>query len=141
MIKAVIFDMDGLMFDNERVAFKAYQTILKEQKLDMDEEFYKLFLGQSMENANRLMKERYGQDFDAYKVAKDVHIYLYDYFEKNGVPLKKGLIELLEYLRKNHYQTIVASSSSRDRLDKILGYSPMSLSLFLRNYMLMTLRV
>ena len=45
MIKAVIFDMDGLMIDSERVTFECYQEILKPMNLTMDETFYKTLLG------------------------------------------------------------------------------------------------
>ena len=45
MIKAIIFDMDGLMIDSERVTFECYQEILKGMNLTMDEEFYKTLLG------------------------------------------------------------------------------------------------
>ncbi len=42
-------------------------------------------------------------------------------FEQEGVPLKPGLLHLLSYLKKeHHYKTIVATSSTRDRVDKIL---------------------
>ncbi len=44
MIKAVIFDMDGLMIDSERVTFECYQEILKPMNLTMDETFYKNFI-------------------------------------------------------------------------------------------------
>ena len=42
-------------------------------------------------------------------------------FETEGVPVKKGLVELLHYLKDNNYKTIVATSSNRDRVDKILA--------------------
>ena len=45
MIKAIIFDMDGLMIDSERVTFECYQERLKDMNLTMDEEFYKTLLG------------------------------------------------------------------------------------------------
>ena len=44
MIKAIIFDMDGLMIDSERVTFECYQERLKDMNLTMDEEFYKTLL-------------------------------------------------------------------------------------------------
>lgn len=40
-------------------------------------------------------------------------------FETQGIPLKKGLIELLKYLKENHFKTIVATSSYKDRVDRI----------------------
>ena len=42
-------------------------------------------------------------------------------FQTKGVPLKPGLIELLTYLKENNYKTIVATSSNRARVDKILA--------------------
>ncbi len=41
-------------------------------------------------------------------------------FETEGVPVKKGLLVLLNYLKENGYKTIVATSSNRDRVDTIL---------------------
>ena len=41
-------------------------------------------------------------------------------FETEGVPLKTGLVELLKYCREKGYRTIVATSSNRNRVDKIL---------------------
>ena len=41
-------------------------------------------------------------------------------FEEGGVPIKRGLIELLTYLKDNKYKTIVATSSTRERVDTIL---------------------
>ena len=42
-------------------------------------------------------------------------------FETEGVPIKKGLLVLLNYLKENGYKTIVATSSNRDRVDTILA--------------------
>ena len=43
--KAVIFDMDGLMIDSERVTFECYEKILAETNGTMSIDFYKKFLG------------------------------------------------------------------------------------------------
>ena len=43
-----------------------------------------------------------------------------DLFENEGVPIKKGLVDLLKYLKENNYKTIVATSSNRNRVDVIL---------------------
>ena len=45
MIKAVIFDMDGLMIDSERVTFEGYQHVLAKKGLTMSLDFYKTLLG------------------------------------------------------------------------------------------------
>ena len=121
MIKAIIFDMDGLMIDSERVTFECYQEILKGMNLTMDEEFYKTLLGKPLKGIYQRFYDVYGNDFPIEDVIKDVHDLMAKRFETEGVPVKKGLVELLHYLKDNNYKTIVATSSNRDRVDKILA--------------------
>ena len=115
MIKAIIFDMDGLMIDSERVTFECYQERLKDMNLTMDEEFYKTLLGKPIKG----IYQRFY--FPIENVIQDVHQLMAERFETEGVPVKKGLVELLHYLKDNNYKTIVATSSNRDRVDKILA--------------------
>ncbi len=49
MIRAIIFDMDGLMIDSERVTFESYQEVLKDMNLTMDRTFYVSLLGRTKE--------------------------------------------------------------------------------------------
>lgn len=120
MIKAVIFDMDGLMIDSERVTFDGYKKVLEGYNKTMSEEFYKTFLGKSIAFAKKETLALYGDDFPFEDVLKAVHLYMSTLFETQGVPLKEGLIELLEYLKNHNIQTIVATSSHRSRVDTIL---------------------
>lgn len=121
MIKAIIFDMDGLMIDSERVTFECYQEILKGMNLTMDEEFYKTLLGKPLKGIYQRFYDVYGNDFPIEDVIKDVHALMAKRFETEGVPIKTGLESLLEYLKENNYKTIVATSSNRDRVDTILS--------------------
>lgn len=121
MIKAIIFDMDGLMIDSERVTFECYQERLKDMNLTMDEDFYKTLLGKPIKGIYQRFYDVYGNDFPIENVIQDVHQLMAERFETEGVPVKKGLVELLHYLKDNNYKTIVATSSNRDRVDKILA--------------------
>ena len=121
MIKAIIFDMDGLMIDSERVTFECYQERLKDMNLTMDEKFYKTLLGKPIKGIYQRFYDVYGNDFPIENVIQDVHQSMAERFETEGVPVKKGLVELLHYLKDNNYKTIVATSSNRDRVDKILA--------------------
>ena len=120
-LNAVIFDMDGLMIDSERVTFECYQERLKDMNLTMDEEFYKTLLGKPIKGIYQRFYDVYGNDFPIENVIQDVHQLMAERFETEGVPVKKGLVELLHYLKDNNYKTIVATSSNRDRVDKILA--------------------
>ena len=120
MIKAVIFDMDGLMIDSERVTFEGYQHVLAKENLTMSEEKYKTLLGKPVKAVHDLFKEDYGPQYDVDQNIKDVHAYIAKRFETEGVPLKPGLVELLKYLKENNYKTIIATSSHRNRVDLIV---------------------
>ena len=98
MIKAIIFDMDGLMIDSERVTFECYQEILKGMNLTMDEEFYKTLLGKPLKGIYQRFYDVYGNDFPIEDVIKDVHALMAKRFETEGVHIKTGLKALLEYL-------------------------------------------
>lgn len=120
MIKAVIFDMDGLMINSEVATFHCYEKVMEKLGYTITEEFYKTLLGKTLKTCYQLFFEAYGNDFPMDQVLADVHQELADIFDNEGVPIKDGLIELLIYLKENQYKTIVATSSGRKRVDHIL---------------------
>ena len=126
MVKAVIFDMDGLMIDSERVTYEGYAIECEKLGLKMDKEFYKEILGHTIPEIYQQFYGRYGQSFPMDEVLKRVHTYMEDLFQEQGVPLKEGLVELLVYLKANGYQTVVATSSTRERVNKILKQAELS---------------
>lgn len=119
MKKAVIFDMDGLMIDSERVTYEEYCRKLETLNLSFDEATYRLCLGKNKVGICQVFYDHFGDDFPMKEVWDDVHIWIDERLAKH-VPLKTGLLELLKYLKDNNYKTIVATSSTRDRVDKIL---------------------
>lgn len=123
MIKAVIFDMDGLMINSEVITFECYQTVMKEINHTISREFYVTLLGKNVAWGKARFKEEYGEDFPFDEVIKNVHALMAHRFKTEGIPLKPGLVELLTYLKENNIKTIVATSSNRARVDQILFHS------------------
>ena len=119
-IKAVVFDLDGLMIDSERVTYEEYK-----RKLDLlgyhdfTEDLYKQCLGKNKQGICQVFLDHYGNDFPMQEVWDDVHIWI-DERLKQQVPKKKGLDVLLLWLKQHQIKTIVATSSSRQRVDEIL---------------------
>lgn len=121
MVKGVVFDMDGLMIDSETVT---YQMFVKKLNLlgynDFNEEDYKNVLGKNKKGICQVFIDKYGDSFPIKEFWDDTHVWI-DESLRNHVPLKKGLITLLEYLKEQHYKTVVATSSERARVDEILN--------------------
>ncbi|MFV0394257.1 MAG: HAD family hydrolase, partial [Coprobacillaceae bacterium] len=119
MKKAVIFDMDGLMIDSERVTYEEYCRKLKLLGYTFDETTYRHCLGKNKQGICQVFYDAFGDDFPMDEVWDDVHIWIDQRLEEH-VPLKEGLLDLLKYLKDNNYKTIVATSSARARVDVIL---------------------
>ena len=122
MTKCVIFDMDGLMIDSERVTFRAYMEVSKKYGFPMSLDFYKNdMIGHNVAYMKSLLKKVAGEDFPSDDVVREVYEYVAkDFYEINGIPVKTGLRELLAYIKEQGWQIYVATSSSHDRVRKII---------------------
>lgn len=113
MIKGVIFDMDGLMFDTERMWDTLWAPCCERLHLPMPtEEFNAGGRGLAGENLKRHIAAYYPQ-IDPQKMLDEVWK-LADEVFLQGVPCKPGLRELLAYLEQEGIPRIVASSSPRN---------------------------
>lgn len=120
MIKAIIFDMDGLMIDSERVTYNEYVKKLHLLNYnDFTEDIYRQCLGKNKAGICQVFIDHYGENFPMKEVWDDVHVWI-DESLRQHVPKKAGLNELLKYLKDNQYKTIVATSSTRERVNEIL---------------------
>jgi len=111
MINGVIFDMDGLMFDTERVFFDTWDYA--GEKIGVGKAGYMVIktLGMSLSMTRDLWHEEFGDQYDEVNFRRYSKEFLAGYYEKNRVPVKLGLYELLTFLSGNGYKMCVASSS------------------------------
>ena len=121
--KCVIFDMDGLMFDTERIVSVLHKEAAKEYGYIITDTMIENLLGGTKEKNSKYLLEQFGPNYPVEDVRKMLFKNKDAYIEKHGLPIKKGLVELLQYLQENNILIAVASSSS---YDTIISYLTMS---------------
>lgn len=120
MIQGAIFDMDGLMFDTERLSTEGWLKAGREMNVPLTEDFVGKFRGTNIAYSRALCKEEFGEEFD-YDRAREIRTeYVNDYFRRCGAPVKKGLFELLNWLTAQGIPCAVATSTKRDLAEAYL---------------------
>ena len=116
----VIFDMDGLMFDTERVFIEAWDYA--GEKIGIGKAGYMIYktLGMSIDASNEIWKEEFGEQYNQEELRKYTRDFFKSYYENSKVPVKPGLYVLLEYLKSANANLAVASSSPRWQVEKNL---------------------
>ncbi len=112
-VELVIFDMDGLIFDTERLSYLSWVEAAKKFEINFDNNtFYKL-LGTNHDSIRNTLIAKYGDRInvdDYMKEKRKINLSLI----KDGAEKKPGLEELLIYLTNNKIKKAVATSSNRE---------------------------
>ena len=114
-IKGIIFDMDGLMIDTEKLLQRYWCQAANEFGYPMKKEHVLKIRSLSAKYAIPKLKEMLGEDFDYDKVRGRRLELMAEHVEKYGIEKKKGLDELLDYLREKKYKLAVATATDIDR--------------------------
>ena len=117
----VIFDMDGLMFDSERLVLHTWTRAMADFGYQASEEVFQRSVGQTMERTNQVLREEYGADFLLDETNQRTSEYYWQAIDQQGAPLKPGLLALLDFLDEQDMKRAVASSSDRRNIDRMLA--------------------
>ncbi|MCX2427068.1 HAD-IA family hydrolase [Acinetobacter baumannii] len=113
-VHGAILDMDGTMFDTERLRFQTLQQASQELiGQEFSHEYLMQCLGLSATTAEKLAQRLYGVDVPYKEIRKRADEMELEHIRKHGVPIKKGLVQVLERLRKSGLRMAVATSSRR----------------------------
>lgn len=120
MIKAVIFDMDGVIVDSEPSHKKVFEKILKNLNLEISEEEYLSFIGTSNTHMWTILKKNYDlKETIEELVSNQIKENIEDFRRSNEKPIP-GIVDLLKKLKNNDISTAVASSSPTEGIKLVL---------------------
>ncbi|MDP4091843.1 MAG: HAD family phosphatase [Bacillota bacterium] len=119
-ISLVIFDMDGLMFDTEKLSLIAWQEAGKNSGYEIPLDFIYKIIGVNSVTAESISRDYFGEDFPFSELRIKSMDFVSQYMDQNGVPLKTGLFELLEFLKQKSVLRAVATSTEREKAVKYL---------------------
>ena len=114
-IKGAIFDMDGVLFDTERIYQQTWQEIAAERHIKLGDGFLEAVSGTSGAHMCRVIEQYYGVS-DGTAIIKECMERVRNKLLIH-VPMKEGVPEMLRFLKEKGIRMAVASSSSVQQIE------------------------
>jgi HAD superfamily hydrolase (TIGR01509 family) len=122
MKKTVIFDMDGVIVDTEPVHRYAYFQHFDELNVQVTEEMFTSFTGNSTRNVFQSVKSIFNLDHEVEDLIQRKRAIFNDAFDtKEDLDLLEGVLQLIKDLHTNGMQLILASSASKVTIERVFN--------------------
>ena len=120
MLKAVIFDMDGVIIDSEPMHHKAYHDMFKEVNIAVSDELYESFTGQSTLNICKRLCDHFNLNVSPETLVALKRKYYKQFFETNSdLTLIDGVHDLIKDYYNNGLKLVVGSSAAMNSINQI----------------------
>ena len=110
-MKAVVFDMDGVIFDSERLSKEVWLEIAEECGIEGFSPVYDEIIGVNKAGGRQIVCEAYGKDFPFDEIHAEAAVRKLPKCPNGHYPLKAGIVELLTFLKEQNYKIGLASST------------------------------
>lgn len=115
LYKAVVFDMDGVIFDSERAVMQCWKEVASRHNIPDIEKAILACTGTTMVRTREIMLNLYGADFPYDEYAMESSTIFHSRYDGGRLPMKPGVKELLTFL-KEHNKKIALASSTRQQV-------------------------
>jgi HAD superfamily hydrolase (TIGR01509 family) len=111
---AAIFDMDGLLLDSEPLAKQAFDTTCQQYGLGDLSELFMQFVGTHKDAGNAIIKHALNDSIDVDVFNRAWRGLYSEWVQDKAVPVKPGVIEVLDFYQSQQIPMAVATSSQTD---------------------------
>ena len=118
MLHTGLFDMDGTMFDTERLSLLGWRDAAKKTGIPLTDEMILSFRGRNKKMNEEMFHSWFGEDAPYKEVRKYRDEWILRYLDEKGLPEKKGLRELLDYLKSLGWKLCIVTGTAREDASK-----------------------